>query len=145
MSLVFNVNPYLGSLADTPLRSDAILVLFDTKFGFITVDMTNEPSIVNILKNPAERRGWIIWQLRNRGWSLRRIALREGVSVQAVSSALMVSSSHLQSVIADLLEMTPQQLFPEFFDAAGRRLGRTRDPQRTTRAAARNVEEGKVA
>lgn len=107
--------------------------------------MTTETSIVDTLKNPADRRGWIIWQLRKRGWSLSRIALQEGVSVQAVSSALMVPSSHLQRVIADLLDMTPQQLFPEFYDRAGRRLGRTRDPQRTTRQSSRNVEEEKAA
>jgi lambda repressor-like predicted transcriptional regulator len=107
--------------------------------------MTNEPSTVNIPKNPAERRGWIIWQLRNRGWSLSRVARREGVSVQAVSMALMVSSSHLQGVIAGLLDLTPQQLFPEFYDAAGRRLGNTRDPQRSTRGAARNVQEEQAA
>lgn len=109
------------------------------------MDMTTQTSIVNIPKNPAERRGWIIWQLRNRGWSLSRIARDEGVSVQAVSSALMVSSSHLQNVIAGLLDLEPRDLFPEYFDPAGRRLGQTRDPQRTTRRDARNVEEEKVA
>ncbi len=100
---------------------------------------------MNIPKNPAERRGWIIWQLRNRGWSLSRIALQEGVSVQAVSGALMVPSSHLQRVIADILGLTPQQLFPEFFDAAGKRLGKTREQHRNTRVNTRNVEEGRAA
>ncbi len=96
-------------------------------------------------KNPAERRGWVIWQLRNRGWSLSRIALQEGVSVQAVSMALMVPSSHLQQVIAETLGLTPQQLFPEFFDAAGRRLGRTREQHRITRPGRGNVEEERAA
>lgn len=100
---------------------------------------------MNIPKNPAERRGWIIWQLRNRGWSLSRIALQEGVSVQAVSSALMVPSSHLQQVIADVLGLPLPQLFPEYFDAAGRRLGRTREQHRTTRVNACNVEEERAA
>lgn len=114
-------------------------------FVCITHDMTTETSTVNIPKNPTERRGWIIWQLRNRGWSLCRIALKEGVSVQSVSSALLVPSSHLQGVIAELLDLAPQQLFPEFFDASGRRLGRTREPQRTTRPRGGNVEEERVA
>ena len=114
-------------------------------YAAITHDMTTETSALDIPKNPASRRGWIIWQLRNIGWSLSRIALREGVSVQSVSSALMVPSSHLQDVIADLLELTPQQLFPEFFDPQGRRLVRTRDQQRITRSANRNVEEDQAA
>jgi lambda repressor-like predicted transcriptional regulator len=109
------------------------------------MDMTIETSTVNAPENPTERRGWIIWQLRNRGSSLTQIAMKEGVSLQAVSSALLVPSSHLQRVIAGTLGMTPQQLFPEFFAADGRRLGRTRDQQRTTRAISRNVEGRRTA
>ncbi|MCA1910255.1 MAG: helix-turn-helix domain-containing protein [Magnetospirillum sp.] len=109
------------------------------------MDMTIDTSTLDIPKNPAERRGWVTWQLRNRGCSLTRIALEEGVSVQAVSNALLVPSSHLQSVIAGKLGLTPQQLFPEFHDAAGRRLGKTREPQRTTRGSARNVQEEQAA
>lgn len=143
--LPLNEKSNFGSIRAGDRRSDTDLALRYSKFGSITTDMTTETSTLDIPQNPASRRGWIIWQLRNRGWSLSRIALQEGVSVQAVSSALMVPSSHLQRVIADLLDLTPQQLFPEFYDRTGRRLGRTRDPQRITRSSSRNVEEEKAA
>jgi len=102
-------------------------------------------STVNIPKNPAERRVWITGQLRLRGTSLRRLAVQEGVSPQAMSNALMLPSSHLEEVIAKALGLTAQQLFPERFDANGNRLGWTRDQQRTTRDQSRNVEEGRAA
>ena len=100
---------------------------------------------VNIPKKPADRRGWVIWQLRQRGTSLRRLAIREGVSSQAMSNALMLPSSHLREVIATALGLTAQTLFPEDFDAAGNRLGWTREPQRNTRHSGRNVEDGRAA
>lgn len=101
---------------------------------------------MNIPKNPVERRAWIIHRLRfERGLSLRQLALREGVTPQAMSHALMSASSHLQTVIADELGLTPQQLFPEFFATNGERLTWTRDQHRITRASSRNVEEGRAA
>ncbi len=96
---------------------------------------------MNIPKDPQERRGWIIWQLRNRGWSLSRVARAEGVSVTAVSIALLVSSRHIQEAIADRLDLTPQQLFPEFYDIQGQRLGNTRGKHRSTATPKGNVEE----
>ena len=96
-------------------------------------------------KNPADQRGWIIWQLHRRGWSLTRIALQEGVSLQAVSAALVRPSSHLQRTIARVLNLDPQHLFPETFAPDGRRLGKTRRMNRSTRPGGRNVEEGVAA
>lgn len=113
--------------------------------GFITIVMTIYPSTVTVPKNPAQRRVWILGQLRLLGTSLRRLAAVEGVSPQAMSNALNLPSSHLETVIATALGLTAQQLFPERFDAAGNRLGWTRTPQRTTRAAGRNVEEERAA
>jgi len=107
--------------------------------------MTIYPSTVTVPKNPAERRVWILGQLRLRGTSLRRLAAQEGVSPQAMSNALMCPSSHLEEVIAAALGLTVQQLFPERFDDHGNRLGWTRTQQRSTRPAGRNVEEGQAA
>lgn len=100
---------------------------------------------LNIPKNPAERRAWVCFQLRLRGRSLSKIARDEGVSQQAVSNALMTPSSRLEQAIAEALDLTPEQLFPERFDAMGFRLSHTRQAQRTTCPRSRNVEEEKVA
>jgi Ner family transcriptional regulator len=100
---------------------------------------------MNTPKNPAERRAWIKYQLEMRGLSVRRLALREGVSQQAMSHALIGPSSHLQPVIAKAIGMAVQELFPEFYDEHGNRLGRTREKQRTTRNINCNVKNREAA
>ena len=107
--------------------------------------MSIAPTSNLIPKNPAERRGWIVWQLRLKGTSLRRLAAEHGVSQQAMSHALTASSSHLETVIAEALGLRPEQLFPERFDDRGNRLTWTRDQQRSTRRMVRNVEEEQAA
>lgn len=88
---------------------------------------------------------WILGELRLRGTSLRRLAAEHGVSQQAMSHALIASSSHLEAVIAEAIGLTAQQLFPERFDEQGNRLSWTREQQRITRQFGRNVEEGRAA
>lgn len=96
--------------------------------------MAIEPATLDIPKNPAIRRAWIGFQLRIRGLSHRELARREGVSHQAVSQAAAgVGSRHLQETLAEALDLRPQDLFPELYDACGQRLGPTRDPKRSTR------------
>lgn len=107
--------------------------------------MTKASTSHQVPKNPAERRLWIWVNLRLRGTSLRRLAVENGVSQQAMSHALGNPSSHLETVIAEALGLTPQQLFPERFTEDGKRLGWTREPQRNTRPAGRNVEEEAAA
>lgn len=107
--------------------------------------MSNAPATLNIPKEPARRRVWVKGELELRGLSLRKLAVREGVSHQAMSSALVTPSSHLQAVIAEALGLTVHQLFPEWYDASGARLGRTRSPQRITGRRASNVESGEAA
>lgn len=89
-------------------------------------------------KNPAERRAWVIYQLRIRGTNLLRLSKQHGVSASAMQAALMVPSSHLERVIADALGLPVEKLFPERFDRDGRRLHLTRAPARKckTREAA---------
>lgn len=106
--------------------------------------MSNAPATVNVPKNPAVRRVWIKGQLELRGLSLRQLARREDVSHQAMSHALIGPSSHLQPVLAQVLGLTVHQLFPEWYDEAGNRVGRTRNKQRTTRRGAGNVQNGEA-
>lgn len=95
--------------------------------------------------NPAERRGWIIWQLRLRGYSLRRIADEEGKFPQSVSYALGNPSADMEFAIARRLDMTPQQLWPERFDASGRRLHVVRGSNRTATGVLSKVEKAEAA
>ena len=103
--------------------------------------MSIVPTTLDVPKNPAERRVWVCYQLRLRGDSLRAIARRIGVCQQAPSNALMNPSKDIEQAIAEAIGLTPEQLFPERFDATGKRLVRTRSPQRNTRPAGRNIQE----
>lgn len=86
--------------------------------------------------NPIKRRAWIGFQLRvMHGLSGSEVARREGVSQQSWSLAMLGGggSSHLQEVAADLLGLTPLQLWPELYDASGHRLLPIRPPNRMVR------------
>lgn len=107
--------------------------------------MFTAPAIKDIPKKPADRRAWVIYLLKTRGISLRDLAVREGVSHQALSLAFTCSSSHLQTVLAHAIGLSPQDLFPEFYDDRGNRIGRTRQKQRSTARGSGNVQTEKVA
>lgn len=99
----------------------------------------------DVPKEPAIRRAWVIYQLRLRGLSLRRLAKREGVSHNALGHALVAPSSHIEPVLAKALGLKVRELFPERFDEHGHRLHLTRPPQRNTRPSGRNVYVGDAA
>lgn len=107
--------------------------------------MSITSSTVDIPKEPAIRRAWVVYQLRIRGLSFGSLARDSGVSRQAISNALLMPSSHLEEIIAEAIGLTAQELFPERFDATGRRLHRTRSPERNTRANPDNVKTGEAA
>lgn len=116
----------------------------NSESGYIFLVMSIVHTTLDIPKNPAERRGWVIWQLRLQGSSLSKIARAEGVSQQAVSNALIAPSSHLETAIAKALNLTPEQLFPERFNGV-HRLSHTRQVQRNARASKHNVEDAEAA
>lgn len=102
-------------------------------------------NIPNIPSNPAERRAWVLYQLKLRGLSLSSIAREEGVVQQAVSNALLIPSSHLEEAIARAIDVPVRDLFPERFAADGRRLNPTRSRNRISAPDACNVESAGVA
>lgn len=107
--------------------------------------MANAPAKLDIPKNPAERRGWIITQLWLRGTSLRAVGAAAGKSHQSMSYALRAPSAECEELIARALGLTALQLFPERFDAAGVRLHRLRPWQPNTAGRAGNVDHQEVA
>lgn len=107
--------------------------------------MSIAPSISEIPQDLAERRAWVIYQLRRKSLSLRDIARAEGVCHQAVSQALTGPSSHLQRAIARRIELPPQAIWPEWWSPNGTPRGKTTEPKRITRAAAGNIQSEKVA
>jgi lambda repressor-like predicted transcriptional regulator len=94
--------------------------------------MSSQSVTIDLPKNPAARRAWLSYQLKLRGSSVAQLARSAGVSREALYGAMNSASSHLERTIARALDATPQQLFPERFDRDGRRLSRTRAPNRST-------------
>ncbi|WP_460630602.1 helix-turn-helix domain-containing protein [Insolitispirillum peregrinum] len=114
--------------------------------GVIKIAMATAPATLDIPKNPTMRREWISYQLRLRGLCYRELARREGVSHQSLSAAALGGGSrHLQETIAAALDLFPQAIWPELYDAEGNRLGRIRDPNRTTPRRRRNDENTAAA
>lgn len=109
--------------------------------------MTTDLTTLDVPKNPAERRAWVVYQLRIRGLSLRALGRRVGVTQQAMSNTLSGPNSHLEPIISEAIGLTPQQLFPERFTKAGSRIGWTRQPKRKriVRSAKSQRQTGEAA
>jgi Ner family transcriptional regulator len=102
------------------------------------------PSL-EVPKEPAYRRAWVVYQLHVRGKSLAQIGRDAGISQQAVSSALHQPNAHIEPLIAKALGLKTQDLFPERFDDAGNRIPRTREKSRSRSADRRNGKGARAA
>src|SRR6266404_9236015 len=107
--------------------------------------MSIQTNTLDVPKEPARRRAWVVYQLRVRGSSLRRLALQERVSVSAIANALVMPPSHLEQPIAKALGLAVIDLFPEPFDDAGERIHRTRERQRISQPSPRNGKGARAA
>ncbi|WP_446719490.1 helix-turn-helix domain-containing protein [Inquilinus sp. OTU3971] len=81
---------------------------------------------MDIPKEAAERRVWIIGRLRLRGTSLAAIARDLGVARQSVQGALLVPSERIEKAIADALALPVHDLFPDRYSGEGRRICQSR-------------------
>ncbi len=108
--------------------------------------MSNVAPILDIPTDPRVRQAWISFQLKVRGLSLRQLAKRLRCSPQALSFvAGGATAAKLEEALAQAIDLTPQQLFPEHYDKAGRRIPRTRELKRRGRGAGCNVKSGEAA
>lgn len=81
-----------------------------------------------------QRREWIKYQLRLRGTSLAQVAREQGVSRDAATLALRKPYPRMERALAKALDLKPEQLWPERYDASGRPnrpLGRPRKKTNT--------------
>lgn len=102
------------------------LLAEEEKNGILNLDMPHGPSSNEVPTNPRARRAWVIFKLHSAGSSFREIAEREGVSIQAVSDCMTQASARLEEAVARAIGLSVQQLFPERFNATGKRLFSTR-------------------
>ncbi|RJF94843.1 hypothetical protein D3874_03240 [Oleomonas cavernae] len=107
-------------------------------------------STLDIPKNPAERRAWILYRLKCKGSNFRALARELGCSHQAISIAAGgMPSRHIELALAARIGVRQQELFPEHYDKNGRRLPLARSTERIGKgsrpAAQHNVEKTEAA
>lgn len=115
-------------------------MLTDTNLDVSYVRM----SVPNIPNEALARAAWVQYQLKLRGLSLSRLARQHGWTPRVLSTALRVPSYPQEVALAEALELTVPQLFPDRYAADGTRLhiirrkpstGRRSRPSRTEEAA----------
>lgn len=72
-----------------------------------------------IPQDPSLRWEWIKYQLRARGTSLAKLARSLDVTGPAVKNAKASPYPRIERAIADALDLSPVQLWPERWDANG--------------------------
>lgn len=74
----------------------------------------------DIPKEPGQRREWIKYQLRLKGYSLAKLSLEYGTYRDAVVQALKVPVPKWEKIVAATLGLRPQDLWPERYREDGR-------------------------
>ncbi len=89
---------------------------------------THAPHIApkTIPSDSRERAAWVQYQLRLRAISFAEIAKKLGCTRQVLARALQTPMLRQEQAIAEAIDLTPEQLFPERYDGNGRRLHRVR-------------------
>ncbi|MBX3455794.1 helix-turn-helix domain-containing protein [Ferrovibrio sp.] len=80
----------------------------------------------DIPKHPVHRRLWIIARLHGQGITLSELAKVHNTTASAFSHAARgMPNKRLEAVLAKACGVRPQELFPEHYSEAGRRLIRS--------------------
>lgn len=108
----------------------------------------------HLLSDPRKRREWVKFQLGVEGISLADVAKEAGVSRQCLYQAFRVPYPHMERLIADAVDLTPQTLFPERYDNDGlpnrpgsilRKKGITKVIKDSTGVASRKCRQAQAA
>jgi lambda repressor-like predicted transcriptional regulator len=100
-------------------------------------------TVLPIFTNHRQRTIWVQAWLRDNGLSFAAIGEANGWTRFAVSKAMNIASYPQECAIAAALGVTPEALFPERYDAHGRRLHHVR--QNTPVAPKITVQSEKAA
>ncbi|MCG8354869.1 MAG: helix-turn-helix domain-containing protein [Kiloniellales bacterium] len=97
----------------------------------------------DIPTDPQKRLAWAIYQLKLRGSSFAQIAREQGQDRSTIRRAMLIPSFPQEQAIAAKLGISVKHLFPERYDAAGRRLHWTHKDSTARRDS--NVQKPKAA
>lgn len=105
-----------------------------------------------LFKDPFKRRAWVKYQIQLQGKSMSEVAAGAGVDRRTLYQTFLRPYPRMEKVIADAVDLTPQVLFPERYDADGlpcRPMGRPKKStvktiQNTTARSGCNVQNKRL-
>lgn len=104
--------------------------------SMIILDATTK----TLIRNPVERHHWVKYQLAIQGSSMAEVAKTTGVQRTTLYHVFKRPYPRMEKILADALGLTPQELFPERYDANGlpnRKMGRK--PKISTIKSVKNI------
>ncbi len=108
--------------------------------------MSSVMSTIDTQKKPAPTdwtTAYIVYRLRLRGLSLRKLSREHGYCPSSASNALYFPWPKMERLIAHALGVTPQEIWPSRYNEDGtpnRSMGRPRVSDHTCTIGRRNVE-----
>ena len=72
-----------------------------------------------LFTDPIKRRAWVKYQVHLQGRSMAQVAAEAGVRRQTLYQTFLLPYPRMEKIIADAVDLTPQVLFPERYDADG--------------------------
>jgi Ner family transcriptional regulator len=99
--------------------------------------------MASVKKEPLSREKWL-WirnQIELKGLSLARISKAHGYHKSAVGLVRYYRYPHVEKILADILGLTPQDLFSDRYTPAGQPLGRDYPRDRTRVNLSPNTSE----
>ena len=107
--------------------------------------MTETPNPNEVPRDPRERKAWVMFQLRIRGHSFASLGREIGITRNSMQAVMYMPAYRTEVALATALGLEVQQLFPERYDASGRRLHQIREDKGSTGSKRRNVYSKQVA
>ncbi len=102
---------------------------------------------INIPKEPTERWEWIKYQLRLKGYSLRRLGKEHGVTGKAVEAVVRQNAPKWERIISGMIGLQPQEIWPERYGSDGlpiRHSSRYQRKDNTSRITRQRLTKGRV-
>lgn len=96
-----------------------MLYIYSLSLNVYGVHMKIESKDRALLFDPEKRWAWIKYQLQIRSKSIASIARRSGLAGPTIGQARYRPYPKVEKLIADEIGVTPQELFPDRYDADG--------------------------
>ena len=99
-----------------------------------------------LFRDPVKRRAWVKYQVQLQGRSMAQLAADHGVKRATLYQTFQRPYPRMEAIIADAVGLTPQELWPERYDADGlpnrpNRRSHTKGRKRTSKNVQDSADE----